>query len=186
MCLPASAHSSGEIEAWTADWYRRYDLAITQSDQPTGRNLADLGGLLAELADFQGRHPEHYDPSWAPPRSVANDRPRASRAMGSNVDQWRPLVAAYFDASEVETALCIMSKESGGNPSAKNPTSTAAGLFQFLRGTWDGVPSSLTGGSYASGAVYQAEANIRSAAWLQDQYGWSPWSPWNRGLCRGL
>ena len=30
----------------------------------------------------------------------------------------------------------IISKESGWNPNAKNPTSTAYGLFQFLNGTW--------------------------------------------------
>ena len=107
--------------------------------------------------------------------------------MGSNVEQWRPLVATYFAAELVPTAMCIMAAESGGNPEARNPRSTAAGLFQFLKGTWDSmVPASVTGGSYSSGQVFNPEANVRAAAWLQAAAGWSQWSPWNRGAGRGL
>ena len=105
-------------------------------------------------------------------------------AVTPEVLRWRPLVRIYFSASEVDRALCIMGYESGGNPDAKNPDSTAASLFQFLESTWDAVPRSLSGGTYASGAVYDGEANVRSAAWLQANYGWTQWSPYNRGLCR--
>jgi resuscitation-promoting factor RpfA len=31
---------------------------------------------------------------------------------------------------------CVIAHESGGNPRAENPTSTASGLFQFIDGTW--------------------------------------------------
>jgi hypothetical protein len=31
---------------------------------------------------------------------------------------------------------CVIRHESGGNPHAENPTSTASGLFQFIDGTW--------------------------------------------------
>ena len=104
--------------------------------------------------------------------------------MGSGVEQWRGLVEAYFPAGEVGIALCIMAAESGGNPNAENPRSSAAGLFQFLKSTWDSmVPGDVTGGSYSSGQVFNAEANIRAAAWLSQNVGWSQWSPWNRGAC---
>ena len=109
---------------------------------------------------------------------------RAVRSPGGNVEQWRPLVAAYFPAGEVDRALCIMGHESRGDPNAKNPRSTAAGLFQFLRSTWNSVPLSVSGGSYQSGQVYQAEPNIRAAAWLQARSGWTQWSPYNGGECR--
>jgi len=36
-------------------------------------------------------------------------------------------------------AACIAKYESGGNPRAENPTSTASGLFQFIDGTWRAV-----------------------------------------------
>ncbi len=106
---------------------------------------------------------------------------RAVRSPGGNVEQWRPLVALYFAPNLVDHALCIMAHESKGNPNAKNSRSTAAGLFQFLRNTWNGVPGSITGGNYDSGRVYDPEANIAAAAWLQGRSGWSPWTVW--GLC---
>lgn len=34
-------------------------------------------------------------------------------------------------------AACIAKYESGGNPRAQNPHSTASGLFQFIDGTWN-------------------------------------------------
>lgn len=34
-------------------------------------------------------------------------------------------------------AACIAKYESGGNPRAQNPHSTASGLFQFVNGTWN-------------------------------------------------
>lgn len=34
-------------------------------------------------------------------------------------------------------AACIAKYESGGNPKAQNPHSTASGLFQFINGTWN-------------------------------------------------
>lgn len=36
-------------------------------------------------------------------------------------------------------AVWLISKESGCNPTAQNPTSTAYGIFQFLDSTWKGV-----------------------------------------------
>jgi hypothetical protein len=93
-------------------------------------------------------------------------------------------VTAYFPTDQIKRALCIIGYESGGDPGADNPRSTAAGLFQFLHRTWDSVPLSVTGGSYASGAVYDPEANVKAAAWLQRRYSWTQWSPYNQGLCR--
>lgn len=106
-------------------------------------------------------------------------RPQPNRGMGADVEQWRSLVESYF--SDVPTAMCVMANESGGNPNAKNAHSTAAGLFQFLRSTWDDiVPSSVTGGSYSSGQVYDPEANVRAAAWLQEHLGWTQWSAYRK------
>lgn len=124
--------------------------------------------------------------AWCSPQRTHTTNSRSPREYGSGVEQWRGLVSVYFEPGKVETALCIIMAESRGDPGATNPRSTAAGLFQFLRGTWNSVPASVSGGSYESGQVYDPESNIRSAAWLQRNSGWSQWSPWNRGHCRGL
>jgi soluble lytic murein transglycosylase-like protein len=94
------------------------------------------------------------------------------------VQRWRPLVAAYFPDAEVETALCIIRHESGGNPNADNPGSTARGLFQILGSLW----ASHYG--VAQAELYDPVTNIRIAGDIWDQHGWSAWSPYQRGVCR--
>lgn len=108
--------------------------------------------------------------------SSSKPKPTGDTGMGSNVEQWRDLVTQYFPG-EVEMALCVIAGESGGNPNAQNPRSSAAGLWQFLRSTWDKmVPRDVTGGSYDSGAVLDPVAATRAAAWLRHAAGWSQWN----------
>lgn len=78
----------------------------------------------------------------------------------------------------MDWALKIIDCESQGNPWADNPYSTARGLFQFLRSTWDNGPAPALGlPSYDSGAPYNAEWNIQAAAWLYANWGGrSQWS----------
>ena len=119
---------------------------------------------------------------WLPPRHdtpthTTTTAPKAARttpgapqrqapAWDGTVQFWEPYVAVYFHPADRQWALDIIACESGGNPNAKNPHSSASGLFQFLRGTWDWAAPEVGADSYASGAVYEPTANIRAAAWL--------------------
>jgi peptidoglycan hydrolase CwlO-like protein len=99
-----------------------------------------------------------------------------------HIEQWRPLVSTYFPSHRVDEALKILRCESNGDPGALNPYSGAAGLFQFLRGTWNGLPASVSGGTYESGQVFDPVANTRSAAWLANRYeelGHYYWQAWS-------
>lgn len=86
------------------------------------------------------------------------------------VEQWRSLVAKYFPADQVDNALAIMQRESGGNPSAHNPGTAIVpedswGLFQI---NLNAHPQMATG-------VTDGETNIQYAWQLFQGQGWAPW-----------
>lgn len=162
--LPAQAHSKEELDQFREDWIERASEKITWE-------------MVEEFLDMMERH--HWYSEWRPPRvSTSSSAPPRSAStgtgMGSGVEQWRALVSAYFPADQVDRALCIMGHESGGNPNAKNPRSSASGLFQLLS-TWH---------DYFGIDPFVPEQNVSAAAQLMALYGWSQWSPYNRGLCR--
>jgi hypothetical protein len=90
----------------------------------------------------------------------------------AGVEQWRPLVERYFAADQVERALRVMSCESGGSPTAANGSSSARGLFQHLGRYWE---SRSAAAGWAGASIFDPEANIAVAAWLQRSGGWGHW-----------
>ena len=95
-----------------------------------------------------------------------------------DIERWRPLVSLYFPPEEVETAICIIGRESNGDPDADNPTSSARGLFQVLGSLWAphyGIPRT---------DLYDPVINTRLAVDIWENYGWGAWSPYQRGACR--
>lgn len=155
----ANAHTADEQAEWYDQWWQQARLGITPA-------------LLDELVDFQRRHAQvsHGPSEPAQPASASG----VFRGMGAGVEQWRSVVAAHFPPNAVDTMLCLMRYESGGNPNAVNPTSGAAGLFQIMPFWW----------SHYGGDRYNPDTNVDVARRIFDQQGYSAWSPWNRGLCR--
>jgi hypothetical protein len=94
----------------------------------------------------------------------------------SEPTDWVFLVDKYFDDGEFDTAMSILACESGGNPTAANPISTARGGWQFLKSTWGWA---TTGSGYAVDPYPTGpddpEQSTMMAAWLQDTYGWTQW-----------
>lgn len=164
--LPTQAHTDTEIDvwidAWTAD-VRRHGLTLDR---------------LTAYLDFVDRHRCQILGQDCPRREVrdqapTHQAPSANRGMGSNVEQWRGLVAAYFAPGQVETALRVMRCESGGNPNARNSRSGAAGLFQHLPKYW--AERSAKAG-WGGASIYSPEANVAVSAWLVRNGGWGHWT----------
>lgn len=183
LALPAQAHSEAELDVWVEHWHE-----AGENPPPLDRVAlasTDLDRLEAAWSDMADRHPcSRALRTWsqacerpAPaPRSPASPSPSGvHRGMGSNVEQWRGLVAAYF-GSEVERALCVVAWESGGNPGAASPTNDH-GLFQIHAPLWtDHYGVSIT-------QLYDPETNTRLAKSIRDTQGWIAWSAVKREKC---
>ena len=157
LALPAQAHTRDELDQWVEEWVVEADIGLS-------------GTLLDSWEDMEHRHPYYFNP---PVISVSFS---TGSRMGTNVEQWRVLVAAYFRPEDVDRALCLMSYESGGNPDAYNP-SGARGLMQVLGGHADNY-------GVTKEDLFDPSINLFIAADLRYSYGWTQWSPYNRGLCR--
>ena len=101
----------------------------------------------------------------------------AAVEVASNADdrQWavqRPSrsVSAVRNASRVPARWqrfhdCVVDRESGGSPTARNPRSSAQGLYQFLDRSWrDGLSHMVAGRLRDNGASRAQAKAVRS--WL--------------------
>jgi hypothetical protein len=141
---PASAIEPLELRE-ANDAYRAEQTAIAEAQQEK---------LLAELRELNGP----YD--------------NATDEFRWDVERWRPVVAMYFPENRVNWALRIMECESKGDPQAKNPRSSASGLFQHLARLW---PERSEAAGFGDADVFDPFANIAVAAWLLENGGTSHW-----------
>jgi soluble lytic murein transglycosylase-like protein len=100
------------------------------------------------------------------------------RGIGAGVEQWSDLVAVYFEPADRARVLCLMGYESGGNPNALSPTQDY-GLMQIHAPIW----APTFGVSYSD--LFDPRLNLMLARRILDRQGWTAWSPYKRGLCRG-
>lgn len=137
----------------------------------TGSPQCEPPAVLLELEPIR---PTTTTTTTSPPAPTSS----TYRGLGSNVEQWRPLVAAHFKPADVDRVLCLMAHESGGNPNAKNPKSSARGLMQILGSLW--APHY----GISPAELYDPNTNLAIARDIRDNQGWHAWAPYGRGLCR--
>lgn len=65
--------------------------------------------------------------------------------------------------------------ESKNNPLAKNPNSSASGLFQFLKGTWNFYGKKLWGDDLVNRDIFDANDSIELAKYAYSLNGTSDW-----------
>jgi len=152
----------------------RDQLGVLASDLESRFSAADssLAQAYRDLDEADRRY-----------QGALTDLEQAQRKLATfrGSGQWRPIVARYFRPDLVEDALFVMQCESSGNPDATNPINGAAGLYQFLSGTWTYASA---GAGFGGSSRYDPEANIAAAAWLAHRYqdrGSSAWVPWSCG-----
>jgi phage-related protein len=96
--------------------------------------------------------------------------------IGSIVSTVGGAIGAVFGGTGNSAMDWIIQHESGGNPTAQNPTSTASGLFQIIDGTWRAYGGTTPHAKDASTAEQTAVAtryvNARYGGWPQAQAFW--------------
>jgi hypothetical protein len=102
--------------------------------------------------------PKYYEPKPKPVVKVASYRTYANKV----------LLANSFVEPITEILQQIINCESNGNPLAKNPHSTAKGLFQILDGTWKNFE--------CEGNVFNSEDNYRCGYKIATQSGLHHWN----------
>lgn len=97
-----------------------------------------------------------------------------STSTSAQVDLSGDLLLDDAPAYVVAAFHCIAYQhESGGDPTAQNPSSTASGLYQFLDSSW----IDYGGGRFSSRAMYATVAEQDTVAWWAYQRsGFSPWT----------
>jgi hypothetical protein len=168
-------------DAAVADAYRRaleaetaYRAALSAAEAARSAREAEE----RKQAASQSSPPTTPGSTPTPANGGTTTPPGGTIKIRPSTEAWRPVVAAHFPADRVDEALAIIQCESGGDPGIVNPYSGAAGLFQFLPGTW--AAASVSAG-VGDRSVFDGEANIIAAAWLSGYYasrGYSPWQPW--------
>ncbi len=109
----------------------------------------------------------------APAAENHPELPPPARTYSDQVEQWRPLVGSHFAADDIPWAMRVMNCESKGDPRARNPRSSASGLFQHLARYW----AERSGKAGWEGAdIFDPTANVAVAAWLFYSGGPSHWT----------
>jgi hypothetical protein len=140
--------------------------------------VRDVLGGRKRAADVDGERADKYgDPVGSMAATFAKARQRqptagkaASRvalASGEPGDLQRHALSRFaefgWSNSEAAALIELWQRESGWNPAAQNPTSTAFGIAQFLDSTWAGV-----GAKKSSDPSAQIDAGLR---YIKQRYG---------------
>ena len=120
----------------------------------------------ATLLAFRKPVPHHHHAAPSSGGSGAAAQPPAPQPQA-------PTSTAGLSAFE----SCVISRESGGDPTAYNPSSGAGGLFGFLPSTW----ASLGYGASYPGGAQTAPSGVQEAAFakLYAEAGTAPWAPYD-------
>jgi hypothetical protein len=141
--------ASTAVVHWASGWRR----AAARSWKQWTRARSAFGLRVVPFKALSARAPGRGEPKsvwmdrgsgWKHDRSVY--RARTARLVtqmkhpgGSGATRWQPLALwVGWPRSCLPMLTYIIDRESGGCPTAKNPSSSASGLLQFLSSWWAG------------------------------------------------
>lgn len=142
-------------------------MAPSRAEAPTRASLGESGKpkLGFVIVDYSAPVPTHYErpPLKAKPLPV--------------VKKVQATVKKVVSKSLEAIRKCIAWRESRNTPTAKNKTSTASGLYQFIDKTWNNYKGYAH--AWQAPASIQTEKFYKSWAYWKKMYGTWSMNPWN-------
>jgi phage tail protein X len=166
----------GHARLWPALWWTNHRLVHNPNVLLAGTNLTlarwhpDREWIMAKaLRHIPQPKPVHVPASPTSSQGAADPAPAAPANPPA-----QPAASSGSVSAGSSFEQCVIRAESGGNPVAQNPTSTASGLYGFLSSTWTAV----TGlpGPARDYSVAQQQAAFQK---LYAEAGPSPWSAYD-------
>lgn len=158
VALVAVAALAACTDVPTSEQAVELEPATPQAADPTEQLHTTVDHAQAEHDQLVAERARAAQRAARAARTTTTRPSPAARAAGTDgCGGWRYLIAQFFPPGEHSRACRILLCESGGNPNARNPRSTATGLFQILGGTTDPV------------------GNVRHASEMWRARGWQPW-----------
>ena len=111
---------------------------------------------------------ENITPRPNPPKEV--QVPIDGAMQGGGGGDVNSLIQKYFPQNAWGIAQKVMGAESSGRANAQNPTSSASGLFQIIKSTWE------SNSPYSWDKRFDPEANAHTASIIYSRRGWQPWN----------
>jgi hypothetical protein len=157
-------HQYGSSAAWPALWWVNRHKVHNPQMIRVGQRLT-LSSWHPRKA-WLNRAALAAIPAPPPPPPVSAAAPVAAPVT-------QPASTATYSGASGSYQSCVIAAESGGNPSAVNPSSGAGGLYQFLPSTWAALGH--------SGLPQNASVAEQNQAFQQQyaQSGTSAWSPYD-------
>ena len=165
-----SQRQYGSAADWPALWWINRGTVRNPNVIQAGQQLRVAGRPAVTSAMI--RAAMGAIPAPAPePVSAAPTVSQSPAASGAPAAPAPAQASTYSGSGGFQS--CVIQAESGGNPSAVNPSSGAGGLYQFLPSTWQALGF--------SGLPQNASVAEQNAAFAKEyaQSGGSAWSPYD-------
>jgi len=165
-----SQRAYGKAADWPALWWINRGTVRNPNVIQAGQQLRVAGRPAVTSAMI--RAAMGAIPAPAPePVSAAPTVSQSPAASGAPAAPAPAQASTYSGSGGFQS--CVIQAESGGNPSAVNPSSGAGGLYQFLPSTWQALGF--------SGLPQNASVAEQNAAFAKEyaQSGGSAWSPYD-------
>ncbi|KQS71568.1 hypothetical protein ASG41_19890 [Modestobacter sp. Leaf380] len=162
------AEVSAHLGSLQASRAQREADEVTAAQAQSAADQAVLDAQAAAAAEAAAR--AEAEAQAAALAQAAADAEAAAAAAGPAEFHDYAMAQLGGDASQFSCLENLWGKESGWNPDAQNPTSTAYGIPQFLNSTWAG-----TGIAKTDNGFRQIDAGL---IYIENRYG-SPCGAWS-------